>query len=54
VHVAPWRAFAVGRVRAAEIGRMVEAREAWMRGWDRVQAAAVEMAWTAEAASETS
>jgi CHAD domain-containing protein len=47
VTIAPWRAFAVGRVRAAEIGRMVEARAAWARSWDRAQAAAAEMTWTA-------
>ena len=47
VSIAPWRAFAVGRVRAAEIGRVVAARAAWARSWDRVQAAAAELAWTA-------
>ena len=41
------RAFAVGRVRAAEIGRMVAARGDWARAWDRVQAASTELAWTA-------
>ena len=48
VTIAPWRAFAVGRVRAAEIGRMVEARSAWARSWERTQAAATEMAFTQE------
>jgi CHAD domain-containing protein len=51
VTIAPWRAFAVGRVRAAEIGRMVDARAAWARSWDRAQAAAAEMAWTAHVGS---
>lgn len=45
VSVAPWRAFAVGRVRAGEIGKMLEARTAWRRSWDRSQAAAAEMMW---------
>jgi CHAD domain-containing protein len=47
VTIPPWRAFAVGRVRAAEIGRMVEARATWPRSWARLGAAAAEMAWTA-------
>jgi CHAD domain-containing protein len=47
VTMPPWRAFAVGRVRAAEIGRMVEARATWPRSWARLGAAAAEMAWTA-------
>jgi CHAD domain-containing protein len=54
VSIAPWRAFAVGRVRAVEIGRMVDARAAWARSWDRAQAAATEMAWTAPAGSTLS
>ncbi len=51
VTIAPWRAFAVGRVRAAEIGRMVEARAAWARSWDRTLAAAAEMDLTARVPS---
>ncbi len=51
VTIAPWRAFAVGRVRASEIGRMVDARATWARSWDRAQAAAAEMAWTQHAGS---
>jgi CHAD domain-containing protein len=45
----PWRAFAVGRVRAAEVARMAEDRAAWARCYEKVQAAAVEMGWARDA-----
>jgi len=37
----PLRALAVARLRAVEIDRMTEARDAWRRRWVRVEAAAV-------------
>jgi CHAD domain-containing protein len=43
-HDAPPRgAFAVARVRAAEIGRMADARGTWRAAWDRVRLAAADL-----------
>ena len=47
----PARAPTVARVRAVEIGRMADARAAWVRTWERVEGAAVDLglgdpAWT--------
>jgi len=41
----PSSATTVARVRAIEIGRMAEARAAWMITWGRVQSVAAEMGW---------
>jgi CHAD domain-containing protein len=39
----PSRAPTVARVRAVEIGRMADARAAWVRSWERVEGAAAEL-----------
>lgn len=41
----PSQAPTVARIRAVEIGRMAEARTAWMHAWGRVQAVAGELGW---------